>query len=72
MIDVVEDLLTQIYGFYKRSGKRKSALENAAQAALQWGDGQRQKKLQQVQDEINALEMEMNESIEQGNEFSKL
>ena len=60
-----------MYAFYKKSGKRKIGLENAAKAALERSEKEKQKKLLLIQSEVETFGTAMEKSVEYGNILRK-
>jgi len=56
-----------VYAFYKKSGKRKIGLENAAKAALERLEKEKREKLLSIQSEVENLGTTMEKSVEDGN-----
>jgi len=56
-----------VYAFYKKSGKRKIGLENAAKAALERSEKEKREKLLSIQSEVENLGTTMEKSVEDGN-----
>ena len=60
-----------MYAFYKKSGKRKIGLENAAKAALERLQKAKTEKLLSIQSKVEDLGTALEKSVEDGNILRK-
>lgn len=63
---MVEELLIDLHAFYKNSSKRQNGLVNTAKETLERCNEEKRKSIQR---EVTKLTNEMDQSIENGNEF---